>query len=256
MAISYTCFFFMCGQLTFFRLGILIYCSQKLYLQHHTLTGALFVTAEVMYKRRTVMKRIYTMALLVLLALAGFSCKQAQDIKAFTEAKYSLQGVSDIKLNGIDVEERIQERRGFSPEEQDSLLAAVTSNSLQVSSTLALNVALKDQKEEDRNLTITKLKWLLEVDGEEALTGTVEETMVLQEGLNLLPIQTPVGLVAEGEMPSYTGLSRLITLLGQRTDIRERVTLKIKPTIKTPVGNIESPTFITVTKPSGTIALR
>jgi hypothetical protein len=202
------------------------------------------------------MKRIYKVTLLAMLALAGFSCKQAQDIKAFTEAKYSLQGVSDIRLNGISVEERIQERRGFSHEERDSLLAAVTSNSLQVSSTLALHVALQDETEEERNLTITRLKWLLEVDGEEALTGTVDETMVLQEGLNLLPIQTPVGLVADGEMPSYTGLSRLITLLGQRIDIRERVTLKIKPTIMTPVGNIESPAFITVTKPTGAVAKR
>lgn len=190
----------------------------------------------------------------MILALVGFSCKQAQDIKAFTEAKYSLQGVSEIKLNGIDVEQRIQERRGFSHEERDSLLAAVTSNSLQVSSTLALHVALQEKAEEERNLTITKLKWLLEVDGEEALTGIIEETMVLQEGLNMLPIQTPVGLAADGEMPSYTGLSRLITLLGQRSDIRERVTLKIKPTIKTPVGDIESPAFITVGKPAGALA--
>lgn len=200
------------------------------------------------------MKKIIRINLLLLLAVAGFSCRQAQDIKAFTEAMYSLQGVSDIKLNGIDVEERIQARQGFSLEEQDSLLAAITSNSLQVSSTLALHVALQDPAEAERNLTITKLKWLLLVDGDEALTGTIEETLVLQEGLNLLPIETPVGLAEADSQPSYTGLSRLITLLGQRSDIRQHVTLKIKPTIQTPVGNIESPTFITVTKPAAAVA--
>ncbi|MDX5419740.1 MAG: hypothetical protein LPK09_11035 [Hymenobacteraceae bacterium] len=200
------------------------------------------------------MNRFWHIGLLMILALAVFSCKQAQDIKAFTEAKYSLQGVSEIKLNGIDVDQRIQERRGFSHQERDSLLAAVTSNSLQVSSTLALYVALQEESEEVRNLTITKLKWLLEVDGEEALMGTIADTMVLQEGLNMLPIQTPVGLAVDGEVPSYTGLSRLITLLGQRSDIRERVTLKIKPTIKTPVGDVESPAFITVGKPAGPLA--
>ncbi|MHC2992888.1 hypothetical protein OB13_15360 [Pontibacter sp. HJ8] len=202
------------------------------------------------------MKKIIRIKLLLLVAVAGFSCRQAQDIKAFTEATYSLQGVSDIKLNGIDVEERIQARRGFSLQEQDSLLTAVTSNSLQVSSTLALHVALQDQAEGERNLTITKLKWLLLVDGDEALTGTIEETLVLQEGLNLLPIETPVGLAEADSQPSYTGLSRLITLLGQRSDIRQHVTLKIKPTIQTPVGNIESPTFITVTKPAAAVAAR
>lgn len=192
--------------------------------------------------------------MLLVLALAGFSCKQAQDIKAFTEARYSLQSVSDIKLNGIDVEQRIQERKGFSHEERDSLLTAVTSNALNVSSTLALHVSLQEHNEEERQLTITRMKWLLEVDGEDALTGTIEETMVLHDGLNLLPIATPVGLAADGDLPNFTGLSRLITLLGQQVDIRERVTLKIKPTIKTPVGNVESPAYITVSKPAGVVA--
>ncbi|MDO6388934.1 hypothetical protein Q4E40_02260 [Pontibacter sp. BT731] len=200
------------------------------------------------------MNKVWNVALSLALLLAGLSCKQAQDIKAFTEARYSLQSVKQIRLNGIDVEERIQQRRGFTHAEGDSLLTAVTSNSLKLSATLALHVALQDQSEDKRNLTITRLKWLLEVDGEDALTGTIEETMVLHEGLNQLPVATPVGLTSDGNMPNYTGLSRLITLLGQKTDIRERVTLKIKPTIKTPVGNIESPAFITVSKPRSLVA--
>lgn len=199
------------------------------------------------------MNKLWNTAWLLVL-LAGFSCKQAQDIKAFTEAKYSLRSVKDIKLNGIDVEERIQQRRGFSDEERDSLLATITSNSLELSATLALHVTLQEQSEDERNLTITRLKWLLEVEGEDALTGTIDETMVLQEGLNQLPIATPVGLTSDGKLPNYTGLSRLITLLGQRTDIREHLTLKIKPTIQTPVGNIESPAYITVSKPSTLVA--
>lgn len=200
------------------------------------------------------MKSTAIVCLLILLMLAGFSCKEAQDIKAFTEAKYSLHGVSAIKLNGIDVEERIQERRGFSHEERDSLLASITSNSLHMSSTLALQVTLPDESEGARNLTITKLRWLLAVDGEEALAGTIDETMVLHEGINELPIETPVGLAEADNQPSYTGLNRLITLLGQRSDLRQRVTFKIKPTIKTPVGNIESPTYITVTEPADAVA--
>lgn len=201
---------------------------------------------------RNVYRVLATLALLVI----GVSCRQAQDIKAFTEASYQLQSVSDVKLNGIDIAQRLQQRRGFSHDERDSLLAAVTSNALKVSSTLALHVALQGNSNEDRSLTVTRMKWLLEVDGEEALTGTVEAPMVLQEGVNLLPVETPVGLVTSGDVPNYTGLSRLITLLGQRTDLREHVTLKIKPTVKTPVGQVESPAYITVSKPTGIVSLR
>lgn len=207
-----------------------------------------------MYDNALKMNKVWNIALSLALLLASLSCKQAQDIKAFTEARYSLQSVKGLKLNGIDVEERIQQRRGFTHEEGDSLLASVTSNSLELSATLALHVALEEQSEEKRNLTITRLKWLLEVEGEDALTGTIEETLVLHEGLNRLSIATPVGLATDGNMPNYTGLSRLITLLGQRVDIRQHLTLKIKPTVKTPVGNIESPAFITVSKPSSLVA--
>ena len=207
-----------------------------------------------MYDNALKMNKVWNIALSLALLLAALSCKQAQDIKAFTEARYSLQSVKGIKLNGIDVEERIQQRRGFTHEEGDSLLASVTSNSLELSATLALHVALEEQSEETRNLTITRLKWLLEMEGEDALTGTIEETMVLHEGLNRLSIATPVGLATDGNIPNYTGLSRLITLLGQRVDIRQHLTLKIKPTVKTPVGNIESPAFITVSKPSSLVA--
>jgi hypothetical protein len=202
------------------------------------------------------MKRTIRYGLLILLVAVGYSCRQAQDIKAFTEAQYSLQGLSDIRLNGIDVEERIKTRQGFSNEERDSLLAAITSNSLWLSSTLALHVTLPDQTEEERSLTITKLKWLLLVDGEEALKGTIHETLVLEEGLNQVPFNTPVGLAEADSQPSYTGLSRLITLLGQRSDIRQHITFRIKPTIKTPVGDIESPAYITVTKPAAAVAHR
>ncbi|MFD2245507.1 hypothetical protein [Pontibacter ruber] len=200
------------------------------------------------------MKDIIAYGLLLLLVLATFSCKQAQDIKAFTEAKYSLQGVSDVKVNDIDVEERLQAQQGLSFGERDSLLAAVTSNSLQVSSTLALHVELQDSVE-DRSLTVTKLEWLLLVDEEEALTGTINETIVLQEGLNTIPIKTPVGIAVSENQQNYAGLNRLISLVSKKSDIRQHITLKIKPTIQTPVGAIESPRFITVSKPAALASL-
>ncbi|MCC9134996.1 hypothetical protein ACFSKU_19125 [Pontibacter silvestris] len=195
------------------------------------------------------MKKISIFTALLTMTVLLFSCKQAQDIKAFTEANYSLQGVEDVKLNGIDLEDRLQTKRNLSYNEQDSLLNAITNNSLQVSAVMALYVDLQDQTEE-RALTLTKLKWLLLVNGEEALTGTINRDIVLQDGLNTVPFNTPVQLTENDGQPNYTGLSRLITLIGQQRDIRQHVTFQIKPTVQTPVGNIESPSFITVMKPA------
>lgn len=177
------------------------------------------------------------------------SCKQAQDIKAFTEATYRLQKVEDVKLNGLDLEERLQTKKNLSFSEQDSLLNALTSNKLQVSAVMVLHVELQNSSEE-RTLTLAKLKWLLSVNGEEALTGTIDKQIVLRQGLNTIPFTTPVQLTEYDGQPNYTGLSRLITLIGQKQNIRQHVTFQIKPTIKTPVGNIESPKFITVMRPA------
>ena len=45
---------------------------------------------------------------------------------------------------------------------------------------------------------------------------------------------------------NYEGLSKLMTLLAQKKDLRKNLTLQIKPTVQTPFGNVEVPEFITV----------
>ncbi|QCR25041.1 hypothetical protein C1N53_11860 [Pontibacter sp. SGAir0037] len=177
-------------------------------------------------------------------------CRQAQDIKAFTEATYRLESVEDVQLNGVDMEQRLQTGQRLTATERDSLLLTLTTDRLRLSARLSLHVALQEPGE-DRSLTVTSLRWLLQVDGDDALTGIVEETMVLQEGLNTIPINTPVLLTQEEGQPNYAGLNRLITLIAQQGDIRQNITFKIKPTVKTPVGNIEAPNYITVSKPAG-----
>jgi hypothetical protein len=176
------------------------------------------------------------------------SCNQVQDIKAFTEASYRLQGVEDVRLNGVDIHERLVTQQHITQTERDSLLLVLTTDRLRLNATLGLHVALQDASEE-RSLTVTKLQWLLQVNGEDALTGTVDTTMILREGLNTIPVETPVLLTQDNGQPNYAGLSRLVNLIAQGGDIKQSITFEIKPTIKTPVGNIESPNFITVSKP-------
>lgn len=187
--------------------------------------------------------------LFTLLVGALASCQQAQDIKAFTEANYKLEGVEDVKINGVDLEERMLMNRSISPAERDSLLLALTTNQLRVNANLGLQVMLPESSA-DRSLTVTSLKWLLQVEGEEALTGTIGETMVLREGLNIIPIDTPVLLTEDDGQPNYAGLSRIINLLSQNRDIRQHITFMIKPTLKTPLGNVETPNYITVSRPA------
>ena len=190
---------------------------------------------------------VFIYSLLLGLALVS-GCKQASDLKAFTEARYSLQEMHHLKLNGVDVMQK-RSPYDFTTSEGDSLLASISNNTLQASTTLLLQVQMPEP-EADRQMTITEMKWQLLVDGEETLQGVVQDTINLHEGLNELPIQTSV-LMSELEgMRNYEGLSKLMTLISRKKDLRKRLTFQIKPTVQTPVGEVELPEYITVAEPA------
>ncbi|MCJ8166692.1 hypothetical protein MKJ04_17735 [Pontibacter sp. E15-1] len=187
---------------------------------------------------------IYCAYLMVVLLLAG--CKQASDLKAFTEAKYSLLGVHNLKLNGVDVMQK-RNPSDFTTSEGDSLLASISDNTLQASTTLSLQVQMQEP-DVARQMTITRMKWQLLVDGEETLQGEVKESLYLHEGLNELPIQTPVMMSETDGLRNYEGLSKLMTMLSLKKDFRQRLIFKIKPTVQTPVGEVELPEYIPVSQ--------
>ncbi|TXK52417.1 hypothetical protein FVR03_01485 [Pontibacter qinzhouensis] len=176
------------------------------------------------------------------------ACQQAQTIKAFTEADYRLEGIENVKINGLSLEERAGTGRRLSNQERDDLLAAVATNNLTLDATMLLHVSLREPTG-DQTLTITNMKWLILVEGQEALTGNMDQAMVLHDGLNRIPVQSPVQLTEVDGRPNYEGLSRVVNLVSSNGDIRQALTFQIKPTVKTPVGNIESPKFISVSKP-------
>ncbi|GAA4438229.1 hypothetical protein GCM10023188_33360 [Pontibacter saemangeumensis] len=189
----------------------------------------------------------FLFSLLLLFALAT-GCKQASDLKAFSEAKYSLKEMHNLELNGVDVMQK-RSPYDFTTSEGDSLLASISNNTLRASTTLLLQVQMPELVT-DRQMTITEMKWQLLVDGEETLQGVVQEQLDLHEGLNELPIQTSV-LMSEPEgMRNYEGLSKLMTMLSLKKDLRQRLRFQIKPTVQTPVGEVELPEYITVADPS------
>lgn len=193
-------------------------------------------------------KRITTWLAIVVL-LATFSCKQASDLKAFTEANYKLQGIEDLRLNGVDVTDK-RTPFDFRTAEGDSLLSAFTTNNLSATTTLFLEVEMQDP-EVARSMQITNLEWQLLVDGKETLTGNVDEPLNLQDGLNELPVVSTVTLAELEGLQNYEGFSTLTTLIAKGRDVRDRLVFRIKPTIKTPVGNVTLPDYITVGQPAG-----
>ena len=184
-------------------------------------------------------------ALLLCIALFAFSCGTKSDVDAFKEAKYSLSGINEVKLNGVNVLNK-KRPEDFSFSEAALLISAFSDNNLSAYSSLGLNVEL-DEANQDRSMTVTRLKWQLLLDGKQTLSGIVDEPVELRHGLNTINVRTPIQIVEENGKPGLNNLLRLVTMLSENNgSTKPDVVLQIKPTIQTSVGAIEVPAFINV----------
>ena len=174
------------------------------------------------------------------------ACKNISDIKAFTEAKYTLQDITSINVNSINLSDKNRLDR-FSFSEMATLYNAFNKNELLADAVLALNVEL--QNPGSREVTVTQLKWQLLVDDKETLSGLVDEPVQLREGLNTIPVRTPLMVTKIDGQRNFEGLMQLVNVLSSKGADRSNVVLQIKPTVQTSVGNVESPNFITVYRP-------
>ncbi len=191
--------------------------------------------------------RVFKYALLVHLALFGFACSTKNDVEAFKEAKYSLAGIDEMRVNGINLLNK-KRAEDFSFSDAAVLFSAISDNKLSAFSKIGLNVELDEQSKE-RSMTVTQLKWQLLVDGQHTLSGLVNEPVELHNGLNTIAINTPILLTQENGKTDFNKILRLATMLSQEDkENRPAVSLQIKPTIRTSVGPIEIPGFISVTK--------
>ncbi|MDO6388931.1 hypothetical protein Q4E40_02245 [Pontibacter sp. BT731] len=188
---------------------------------------------------------LLTFALLLGIALFAFSCGTKSDVDAFKEAKYSLSGINEVKLNGVNVLNK-KRPEDFSFSEAALLLSAFSDNNLSAFSSLGLNVEL-DEGSQDRSMTVTKLKWQLLLDGKQTLSGIVDEPVELRHGLNTINVRTPIQIAEENGKPSLNNLLRLVTMFSESGgSTKPDVMLQIKPTIQTSVGPVELPAFINV----------
>jgi hypothetical protein len=183
---------------------------------------------------------------LVAVVWVAAGCKNISDIKAFTEARYTLRDISEVRVNSINVSNKSRLDQ-FRMNEIATLLSAYNTNSLLADAVVGLNVEMVDGS--TREITVTQLKWQLLVDDRETLSGVVEEPVKLQAGLNLIPIKTPVLVTETDGQRNFEGLMQLVTLLSREGVDRSNIVLQIKPTVQTSVGNVESPRFIPLNRP-------
>lgn len=181
----------------------------------------------------------------LLFLVAGTACSTKDDFEAFKEADYTLQGVDEMRVNGINLLEK-KRAEDFSFSDAAILFSALSENKLSATSTLKLNVALGEEHR-SRTMTVTQLKWQMLVNNEKALSGVINEAIQLKDGLNTLTVSSPLALAQENGNTSLNSLLRMATLISQDKE-KAKVQLQIKPTVQTSVGPLELPAFINIIK--------
>lgn len=192
---------------------------------------------------------IYNMKRLVpllLVPLFFFACSTKKDIDAFKEAEYELDGIEQLTVNGISMLDK-KRAEDFSFGEAAMLFSAFSDNKIDAISTLGLKVKLPEGSE-DRNMTVSQLKWQLLVDGKHTLSGLINEPIELRDGLNTITVKTPIVLAEENGRVDYKKVLQLTALLNSEAAKRPPLILQIKPTIVTSVGPVELPSFINIKK--------
>lgn len=190
------------------------------------------------------MRKIGNYSLLLALLLLSVACTTRSDVEAFKEADYKLQSLDRVEVNGVNLL-KIKGPQDMSFKDAAKLFSAFSDNELSAVSTIGLDVALGEGRE-DRTMTVTQLKWQLLVDDQQAVSGLVNEPVELKNGLNVITVTSPLKLTEVNGRPDMNTLLQLATLLNQDKAKRPNIKLQIKPTVLTSVGPFEIPSFITV----------
>jgi hypothetical protein len=192
------------------------------------------------------MKKLFV-SFIIALTVASLlvSCKSLGDLALFTKAEYRLAGLSNFTVAGINV---MQKRRveDFGLTDGISLLSAFTQKKFTTAFTLALEA--KTPENTSGSLLIKKLQWILVIDGKETINGLITQPIQLKNGVNTIPIVISLNLMEFFTDRNYDGLLQLaLKLAGQQSNLQS-ITLRLKPTVATSVGDYEYPDYLDVTQ--------
>lgn len=158
--------------------------------------------------------------------------------------QFKLDNVTGMKVAGVALS-NIATISNFSLLDAAGLLSAFTSGELPVEFTL--NVLAKNPNDgtggtKNTTAVIKNLAWRLFLDSKETINGNVGNITVPGVGqVTNIPIGMSFDLIKFFKDAGYDNILNLALALGGRNGTSSRITLKVKPTVDTPLGPITYP---------------
>lgn len=172
-------------------------------------------------------------------ALLGLTaCATLQQLTALQRVDFTLQGVSDVRLAGVDFT-RVRSFSDLSLSDAAALAAAVQDRDLPLS--LQLDVQGLNPVDNNADARLVEMDWTLFLEDRETVSGVLDREIVLPRGE---PTPVPVGVELnlvefyEGNAQDLFELG--LSLAGMGGEPKE-VAVEVLPTVQTSLGPIRYP---------------
>ena len=175
------------------------------------------------------------------LALVMFSCDVAKTMLgaySLTQCEYKYNSISNLSLGGVNL----------NPDNLVSSALALTSLFTKSSIPLQFTLNLDVKNPGTQTALLNGLQYLLEIDGIEMTTGSVDSKMqVTPGGMSRLPVNLNFDLKKAMSGQSSDAIKNLaLNFVGIGSEAT-KVTFKLKPSLTVGGQQVQSPSYIPVT---------
>lgn len=189
----------------------------------------------------------WTRSLLLGLLLGAGACAVLQQAAALTRVNFALNGVRSGRLAGVDIS-RIASYREIAPTDAARLALAIAGGRLPLEFTVP--VSAHNPAGNGVAASMVRFGWTLDLDGREALSGSVDSMITIPAGATVqIPLTMRVDLL-DFVGGSAESLARLALATAGGNADPTMVQLRATPVIDTPIGPISYPEPITIVSES------
>lgn len=180
------------------------------------------------------------------------SCGVYETLENFARIQFKVDSYNNFRLAGVSLEDK-KKLDDFSTMEYVRLTGAFVKGELPFS--FLVNIEAKNPNDGTggfpaTDLSVVSFPFRVLIEEKEVLTGNIEEPFLVPGiGENkIVPFLVEFDVLKFFKERNFEEVADLILAIGGKDGARSRITLKAKPVIGTPVGNIEYPNEITIDK--------
>ncbi|MFB6246965.1 MAG: hypothetical protein ABEL97_00165 [Salinibacter sp.] len=179
----------------------------------------------------------------LLLLIGGLtSCQTLRQVTNLKDVQFRIDRATDARLAGINLGE-VQSYQDLSGADVARLGAALSNGELPLSFTL--HVSARNPSTNSVSARLTQMDWTLLLNDQKTIDGTFDREVVLPPGTPKdVPVDIKLDLIDFFD-ENLRGLVDLASAVGGEGP-PANVSLRVQPTVQTPIGRMKYPTPITV----------